>query len=150
MMDHEQDKALVGRIDAELVSLDRSLVGLAQANDVTIAGGGAGVILASKGAAISRGGAVAFVSGGSMTVTQGGGQALVAGGSMTVTQGGGGIMVAGQASVEQSLIGVLICGRATLHNGVRVLLNTPQAIAMGVALGLAFALAGGWLRRGRE
>ncbi len=149
MMDHEQDKAIVGRIDAELVSLDRSLAGLARANDVTIASGGAGVILAAHSAAISRGGAVGIVSGGSMTVTQGGGQALVAGGSMTVIQGGGGVMVAGQASVEKSLVGVLICGRATLHDGVRVLLNTPQAIAMGVALGLALALASRWLRRGQ-
>jgi hypothetical protein len=148
MADHQQRGALVGQIDAEQVGLDLSLVGLARAGDVTITRGGAGLAVAADSISLAQGGAVAFVSGGPMTVTQGGGQALVAGGPMTVTQGGGGILVTTQASVEQSVVGVLLCGRATLGDGARVLLDTRQAIAMGLALGLVFALAGRLLRRG--
>ena len=150
MTDHEQRGAVVGRIDAEDMSLDLGLVGLVRANDVTIGTGGAGVVLAAKSASITQGGAVAIVSGGSMTVAEGGGQALVAGTLMTVTQCGGGIMVTREASVEKSIVGALICWRATLHDGARVLLDTRQAIAMGVALGLMFALASRLVRRGRE
>jgi hypothetical protein len=148
MANHQQRKAIVGQIDAEQVRLDLGLVGLAHADDVTITRGGAGLAIAASSASITQGGAVAFVSGGPMTVTQGGGQTLIAGGAMTVTQGGGGILVATQASVEQSVVGVLLCGQASLGEGTRVLLSTRQAIAMGVALGLVFALAGRLLRRG--
>lgn len=149
MTEHQQHGALIGQIDAEQVRLDLGLVGLARAGDVAITRGGAGLGLAASSVTITEGGAAALVSGGSMSVTQGGGQALVAGGPMTITQGGGGILVTPQASVEQGVIGVLLCGRATLGEGTRVLLNTPQAIAMGAALGLVFALAGRLLRRGR-
>src|SRR5262245_13599948 len=134
----QNSKSVVGRIDAEEMSLNLSLVGVARTDDVTIEIGGAGVARASNSVSITQygrvaivpgglmtvmqGGGTALLGGGSMTVTQGGGQAMLAGGSMTITQGGGGVMVARDASVEKSIVGALICWRATLGDGTRVLL----------------------------
>jgi hypothetical protein len=45
---------------------------------------------------------------------------------------------------------VLLAGHTTLGEGARVLLTTPQALVLGAACGLVFALVGRGLRgRGR-
>ena len=105
-------------------------------------------MVAGGDVAVTAGGGAAFVAGGDMTITQGGGQYLVAGGTMRIAQGGGAILVAGQASVERGIVGLLVSGKTTLNQGARVLLTTPQAAALGAALGLVFAMASRWFRRG--
>ena len=67
---------------------------------------------------------------------------LVAGNSIPIQHGGGAVLVAGQAEVTRGAVGVLLTRHATLGEGTRVLLNTPQAMALGAAFGFVFALVG--------
>jgi hypothetical protein len=45
-----------------------------------------------------------------------------------------------QVTARQSLIGMVLARQVTLEEGSRVLLNTPQAIAFGAAVGAAFGV----------
>jgi hypothetical protein len=56
------------------------------------------------------------------------------------------VLAAGQAEVKHGVVGVLRAGHTTLGEGARVLLTTPQALALGAACGLVFALVGRGLR----
>ena len=64
---------------------------------------------------------------------------------MHLRNGGGGIIVTNEATVTNGTIGVMIAGRSTLHRGTRVLLNTPQAAALGAAFDLIYVIGRRWL-----
>jgi hypothetical protein len=133
------------------VTVRGSLVGRVQARKALVTGSGAGAVVAGEDATLSASFAGAVVAGRDMVVTAGGGQFLVAGGDITLTTGGaqilvaggdvdatnlnGGVLVARRVSVERGIVGVLVARDADLGNA-RVLLNTPQAAALGAVLGL--------------
>jgi hypothetical protein len=48
---------------------------------------------------------------------------------------------------ERGFVGAVVSPRVTVEDGGRVLLTTTQAAALGAALGAAFALVSGLLRR---
>lgn len=52
-----------------------------------------------------------------------------------------------QASVRNSAIGVILASKVELGEGNRVVLNTPQAAALGAAFGAVFVLLSWLLRR---
>jgi hypothetical protein len=66
---------------------------------------------------------------------------------MSLKNAGGGIMVTGSTSLQHTTVGILLAGKATMQEGARVLLTTPQAAALGAAFGLVAALINAWLRR---
>jgi hypothetical protein len=74
---------------------------------------------------------------------------MVAGNEMQVSEGGGAIMFAGQARLTGSRVGLLIARTPVMDPNSQVGLNvgTPQAVAAGAALGLAFAALSYLLRR---
>ncbi len=90
---------------------------------------------------VSRSGASALAAGKDMYITNSGGNAFVAGGNIEITGGGGGVLVAGKSgTVNHGFVGMIISQQTILGEGSRVLLDTPQAIAFGAALGAAFGV----------
>jgi hypothetical protein len=135
--------------EARAIEVRSGFVGIAQADSVSITNGGAGAVIAGHDVTLTSGGANVLVAGGNMNITSGGGTLLVAGGPMRIEQGGGAILIAGEeVHLARSYVGLLISGTANLKDGSRVLLTTPQAAALGAALGLVLALAN-LLRRSR-
>jgi len=60
---------------------------------------------------------------------------------LDVKQGGAGILkVGGEAQVENGTIGLLITGSDITLNNSRILMTTPQAIALGAVFGAVYAL----------
>lgn len=101
---------------------------------------------------IENSGAVAFVAGSNLHLANGGGQVMVAGGNMELTNGGAEVVIAGgNVTMRKGFILAVISSQVSLEEGSRVLLNTPQAIAFGVAVGAVMGLMK-WLlprRKGR-
>jgi hypothetical protein len=88
---------------------------------------------------ISRSAANAMVAGKDMQISNSGGSALVAGGNIEVSGGGGGVLVAGKSAIiNHGVVGMIFSQETVLGEGSRVLLDRPQAIAFGAALGAAF------------
>jgi hypothetical protein len=76
---------------------------------------------------------------------------VVAGGDVEISQAGAEVMVVGgKVTAENTFIGMVIADQVELGEGSRVLLNTPQAIAFGAALGAAFGAVSLLLRRKRK
>lgn len=143
--------------------IQNSLVGRVDAHDVQMHNSGAAAIIASGSIDVNSGGGMALVAGHDLNVSEGGGQFMIAGNSMQVSQGGGGIVIAGncvemtqggggfilspQVRVEEGRVGVLISRSPTIQGEVGVVINTPQAVALGAAVGGVFALLSWLLRR---
>ena len=103
---------------------------------------------------VSRSAAGALVAGRDMQITNSSGNTLVAGGNIEITGGGGAVLVAGKSGiVSHGTVGVIISRQTVLGEGSQVLLDKPQAIAFGAALGAAFGVVSwllGQLRAGRK
>jgi hypothetical protein len=92
----------------------------------------------------------ALVAGEDMQVTNSLGNMLVAGRDIAMADSVGGVLVAGNSgTVNQGVVGVIISQQTVLGEGSRVLLDTPQAIAFGAALGAMLGLVS-WLLRRRK
>ena len=66
---------------------------------------------------------------------------IAAGHDLKLQQGGAGVLkVGGQAQVENGTIGLLIAKSDVTLTNSRVLMTTPQAIALGAAFGAVYAL----------
>jgi hypothetical protein len=116
------------------MSIDRAVAGIAKADqNLEVKNGGAWVMVAGGSAHIENGGSEYMVIGGETEIKNGGALLMIAGKNITINQGGAGILLSRQV---------------TLTEGSRVLLNTPQALAFGAALGLVFALVS-WLLKKR-
>lgn len=114
--------------------------------DITISEGGGGVIAAGRDSEVNNGGAQVIVAGNDVQIENGGAMIINAGGNVDITNGGG-LLVAGQnVSTQNGFVGMVLSQESNIGEGSKVLLNTPQAIAFGAALGSAFALLG-WLLR---
>lgn len=132
---------------SEIQQQDNRSGGRIQGENVTIEQGGAAIIDAAGDVTINQGGALAILAGGNISVTEGGAQFMVAGGDVQLQGGGGGLVFTRQAHVEQGTVGVLISRETTFAEGSKVVLNTPQAVALGAAFGLVFAVMGYLFRR---
>jgi hypothetical protein len=143
--------------------IQNSLVGRVDGYDVHMHNSGAAAIIADGSIEVHSGGGMALVAGHDLNVNEGGGQFMIAGNSMQVSQGGGGIVIAGnsvnmtqgggglilspQVRVEEGRVGILISRTPTIQGEVGVVINTPQAVAIGAAFGGFFALLSWLLRR---
>lgn len=133
--------------EARQVVVRTGLAGVVQADEVSIESGGVLVGVAGRDLRITSGGGSILVAGGNISINSGGGSVLVAGVDMSVQNGGGGVMVTPHANLNRSFVALLLCGKADLQDGSRILLSTPQAAALGAALGLALAFTNRALRR---
>ena len=119
---------------------------------VTLERAAAVMVRGEEDIAITNSGAGAIVAGGDVELMNGGSQVLVAGGDVQITNGGAQYVIAGDSvTATKSFIAVAITDEITLSEDSKVLLDTPRAIAFGVAFGAVFAfisiLFGGKRRR---
>ncbi len=140
---------LAGVIRAEQdVSLARGgAMVVAAGKDVEMSGGGAGLLASGRDLEIQNGGAWVAVIGKDGQISNGGAIFLNVGGSLDITNGGGVVAVARQASIQNGAVGLLFTGQANLGENSKVILNTPQALALGAAFGTVFAVLSWLLRR---
>lgn len=120
---------------------------IVQAQEVSINGGGSIVIGAGQDIKIMGGGGTLIAAGNNISIMSGGGSVLVAGNSISVQNGGGAALITNRATLSRSFVALLLCRKAEMREGSRVLLGTPQAAALGAALGLVFALVSRRARR---
>lgn len=148
---------------SEQVNLYNSAVGLVQAEAAelkTVAAGAvitaagttaeqtvAGILAAGNNLNLNQGIASIVAAGNTINFSQGGGTAFLAGNSINIDRGGGAIMMAGAVKAQKSFFGIVIAGAVKLEEDSRVLLSTPQAVGLGAALGVSFAVASRLLRR---
>ncbi len=130
------------------VEVRSGVAGVVQAGEVSITSGGVLVAVAEQDIKIMSGGGSLLVAGRDMSITSGGGSLLVAGNNMNIQNGGGAAMITSNATLSRSFVGLLLCSKAEMHEGSRILLSTPQAAVLGAALGIVLAVAGRLLRRG--
>jgi hypothetical protein len=138
----EVNSGFVGVVQAQNdVSLTSAGAGLvAAANNIRVEYGGAGALVSGGNLELTSGGGFVFITGGDLSIKQGGGQVLISGGSVNVEQGGAALMLTPNATLSKSYIMMLVSAKTNLADGSRVLLGTPQALALGAALGIVFAV----------
>lgn len=124
---------------------------------------GALIVAAGRDMEMTRAGALLMASGRDTTFANGFSEVNVVGHDLILKNSTAGVIKAGgsaeiihsavlgsasqQASAQHSAIGVVLAGKVELGEGSRVVLNTPQAAALGAALGAVFALVSWLLRR---
>lgn len=105
-------------------------------------------INAGQNVDITYGGAAAINAGHGVQIQFGGAWAINAGGAVDIDYGGAWVMNAAKgAKLTNSTVGILLSPKTELAEGSRVILNTPQAIALGAAFGVVFALVRWLLKR---
>ena len=118
--------------------------------DAVISRAGAMVVAAGRDMEMTRAGALLMASGRDTTFANGFSQLNVVGHDLILKNSTAGITKVGgnaeithsavlgsasqQASAQHSAIGVILAGKVELGEGNRVVLNTPQAAALGAAL----------------
>jgi hypothetical protein len=142
-----EERNLEQEIKAGHIDLRQNIFGRIEADQVRIQEGGAAIISAKNDISVTNGGAVAMLAGGNVNISSGGAQLMAAGGDMHIEEGGGMILVSRQARVNKGVIGFLLAREAVIGEDSRVIFNTPQAIALGAALGAVFATLNFLLRR---
>jgi len=130
-------------------TVTRALVGVVKARDVHLTQSMAGPIAAGGNLSILQGGCGPVVANGSVTIRQGGCGPMIANGDVSIEQGGcQSIVAAGGATIgNRAFVGAVLSPKVTVEEGARVLLNTPQAIVLGAAAGVVFALVSAVARR---
>lgn len=125
----------------------RFQISVSSDKDVNLQQGGALAVSAGRDLSVSMGGSAVMAVGRDAQVSQGGADIMMIGGNAQIEQGGAVIMNAQQVSARDSFFGMVIAKETHLEGDSRVLLNTPQALAFGAALGTVFALVSWLLRR---
>lgn len=152
-MDRARAERAARRTDEEHASFERGVKGTFSAQeDLNMDRSGALLVKAGRDLAISNSAALAIVAGGDVGCTNGIAQAMVVGGNFNLTNGGAEVMVVGgNATLKKSFILAVIAKQVSLEEGSRVLLNMPQAIAFGAAMGAVAGLLSWMLpsRKGR-
>lgn len=145
----ELEAAPAGEIPAEKVNVGPGFaLAVTAEQDAEIRQAGALGINAGRDVDIAYGGAMAINAGGSADIQFGGAMWINAGGEVNIDYGGAWALNAAKgAALTNSNVGVLLSPKTELGEGTRVILNTPQAIALGAAFGAAFALVRWLLRR---
>jgi hypothetical protein len=139
---NEGDNARVEHIEHR-----NGLVGTIRGTEVTMQKGVVGVLAGSNNASHVAGPVGAALAGNRLEVAAAGGAAFLAGNQITLTNGGGALLLAPRARLSRSVVGVLLSSHTELDDQSRVLLGTPQAAALGAALGVVFALVSALVRR---
>ncbi len=117
------------------------------ADSVTVRQAGVTAALSSGDMSMIQGGGNFAIAGGNLAITMGGSNALLAGGDVSIEQGGALLMGARSVSVRQGFVGAVVAANVELEES-RVLLTTPQAAALGAALGFVVLVIGKLFRRG--
>ncbi len=117
------------------------------ADEVTVRQAGVTAALSSGDMSMTQGGGQFAIAGGNLSITMGGSNALLAGGDVDIQQGGALILGARSVSVKQGFVGAVIAGDVKLDES-RVLMSTPQAAALGAAIGFVILVLGRLFRRG--
>jgi hypothetical protein len=144
----EHRNGLVGTIRGTEVTMQKGVVGvLAGSNNASHVAGPVGAALAGNRLEVAAAGGAAFLAGNQITLTNGGGAVFAAGNQIALTNGGGALLLAPRARLSRSVVGVLLSSHTELDDQSRVLLGTPQAAALGAALGVVFALVSALVRR---
>lgn len=123
-------------------TVKRALVGVVKARDVHLTQSIAGPVAAGGNLSILQGGCGPVVANGSVTIRQGGCGPMIANGDVSIEQGGcQSIVAAGGATIgNRAFVGAVLSPKVTIEEGAKVLLSTPQALALGAAAGAVFAL----------
>src|SRR5262245_25017156 len=124
------------------VRLERALVGVVSARDVSLQQAGAGPVAAQGDVNITQGGCGPVLVGGDLTIRQGGCGPSMVRGSLSIQQGGTqSVLAAGTATIGRgAFVGLVASPRVTIEDGARVLVGKPAAFAAGAALGAVIAL----------
>jgi hypothetical protein len=130
-------------------SVDKSLVGMIRARDLHLTQSAAGPAVVGGNLSILQGGCGPVIANGGVTIRQGGCGPLIANGDVSIEQGGTqSVIAAGGATLgDRAFVGVVLSPKVTVEEGGKVLLNTPQAIALGEVAGVVFALVSRLVRR---
>jgi len=130
-------------------SVDKSLVGMIRARDLHLTQSAAGPAVVGGNLSILQGGCGPVIANGGVTIRQGGCGSLIANGDVSIEQGGTqSVIAAGGATLgDRAFVGVVLSPKVTVEEGGKVLLNTPQAIALGAVAGVVFALVSRLVRR---
>lgn len=134
-------------VAADQVDVQNSMVRTVHAEKALLSRSIVGTVTAADNAVLTTSGALSLSSASDIVVTAGGGMLLIAKDDIHMQGGGGGIVVAKEASVESGMVGILLAGNARLGNKTRVLINTREAVVMGVVIGCLWPITRYLLRR---
>jgi hypothetical protein len=136
-------------MQADIVVVERRLVGAIRGQEVHLRDAGAGAIAAGGDVTITNGGCGPVALGGNLSITNGGCGPVFAGGNASIERGGSQTMIAGgEARIgEHARVGIVLSPQVTVEEGGSVLLSTPQALAFGAAVGASLAVVLRLLRR---
>lgn len=160
------NKAVAFQIKGETVTIDRCItggisakqdaaigaggaLGIAVGRDLTMGSGGAQFLAVGRDMNFKIGGAQFLTAGQNVTFETGGAQIMTAGHDLTCQQGGGVLMVAQTVKAANARVGVVLARKAEFSEGSRVLINTPQALLIGLLVGAVAALFQLFARRSR-
>lgn len=135
------------------VNVERALVGVVNARDVSIRQAAAGPIATQGNVFVTQGGCGPALVGGDLTIRQGGCGPTIVRGNVSIEQGGTqSVLAAGGATIGRSaFVGLVASPKVRIEEGARVLIGTPLAFAAGVAVGALVALVSSMRRaRGSE
>jgi hypothetical protein len=159
-----RQEGVTPQVSGENVQLDSGVAGrVAAGRDVTMTSSVAGIVAAGQDMQMVQSNAGMVAVGRDMQVVDSNTFLVTAGGdiqskdSIAVLLNAGGdvemvdcvapILVCRQVTAEDSVLGLVLSRQTNLGEGSRVLLNTPQAVALGAAFGAAFALLTWLLKR---
>ena len=133
------------------VSVERSLVGVVNARDVSIRQAAAGPIATQGNVVITQGGCGPALVGGDLTIRQGGCGPTIVRGNVSFEQGGTqSVLAAGGVTIGRGGFGGLVASpRVTIEDGARVLMAKPLVFAAGAAVGALAAFVSS-VRRARR
>ncbi len=141
--------ALLRAVRAHHLQLRHGLIGAVHTADALLTTSVAGVVSASGNTAFSQGFAGALLTGRDATLTSSGGMIIAAGRDLGL-QGGGGVLIADTVHLADATIPLAIARDLNASGNTRILLSMPQAIALGVACGVALAVTGAVIRRWQD
>jgi hypothetical protein len=128
--------------------MEKSLAVYASAgNDMHISAGYTEAAVAGRDISFTTGKTAAAVAGRDITLDQGWVGAAKAGGAVRLNESWAGAVSGRQVTAQNCTIGLILSRQVSLGDGSRVLLSTPQAAALGAALGLTLAVVR-WLMPG--
>lgn len=135
----------------------QSAIGFLRGEEVSVAQGVVGAVMARGDVAVSQAGGRTFLAAGDMRIQQGGGAMFLAGGGAEIRQGGvgtlvtagdvtfemGGAMLAVGRSIEaraESTIGIALAPRVVVHPGARLVAGPREAGIAGAVAGVVIGL----------
>jgi hypothetical protein len=124
------------------VNVERALVGLVSARDVSIRQAAAGPVATQGNVFVTQGGCGPALVGGDLTIRQGGCGPTIVRGNVSFEQGGTqSVIAAGGATIGRGgFVGLVASPKVTVEDGARVLMAKPLVFAAGAAVGAVVAM----------